>query len=260
MPDPVALVTGASSGIGTELARVFARHGHRLALAARRTDRLNALADEIAMAGGPRPLVVTVDLSQAEAVDLIADSLAREGLEPQFVVNNAGFGLAGAAASQSRARQLEMIDLNVRTLTDLSLRFADALERRQGGLMNVASVAGFLPGPQHAIYYATKAYVVSFTEALHQEWITRNIRVTTLCPGPVPSEFQAVAGTGNGVIETPMTTFADRVALEGYRGLMAGKRLVVPGFLNKLLVYGIGLVPHRLLLPQVAKRHSAGAR
>jgi short-subunit dehydrogenase len=260
MPDPVALVTGASSGIGTELARVFARHGHRLALAARRTDRMEALADEIAAGGGPRPLVVTVDLSQPDAGDRIAASLAREGLEAQFVVNNAGFGLAGPAASQPRARQLEMIDLNVRTLTDLSLRFADALERRQGGVLNVASVAGFLPGPQHAVYYATKAYVVSFTEALHQEWRTRNIRVTALCPGPVPTEFQEVAGTGNAVVETPMTTYADRVALAGYRGLMAGKRLVVPGFLNKLLAYGIGLVPHRLLLPQVAKRHSAGPR
>ncbi len=255
MPDPIALITGASSGIGAELARVFSQHGHRLALAARRTERLDAVAGEIEKAGLPRPLVLTVDLSAPDAGDSIEAALLREGLEPQYVVNNAGFGLAGAAQARPRERQLDMIDLNVRALTDLSLRFADALERHRGGLMNIASVAGFLPGPNHAVYYATKAYVVSFTEALHEEWRSRGIRVCTLCPGPVPTEFQKVAGTGNGVIETPMTTFADRVALEGYRGLMAGKRLVVPGFLNKLMVYGIGLVPHSVLLPQVAKRH-----
>lgn len=257
MPDPVALITGASSGIGSELARVFAGHGHRLVLAARRTDRLEVLASELAKAG-PRPLVLTVDLLAPDAGDVIAEALLREGLEPRFVVNNAGFGLAGHAATRPRERQLDMIDLNVRALTDLSLRFADTLERHRGGLMNIASVAGFLPGPNHAVYYATKAYVVSFTSALHEEWRGRGVRVCTLCPGPVPTEFQAVAGTGSGVVETPMTTFADRVALEGYRGLMAGKRLVVPGFLNKLMVYGIGLVPHAVLLPQVAKRHGPG--
>jgi short-subunit dehydrogenase len=257
MPEPVTLVTGASSGIGTELARVFARHGHRLVLAARRTDRLEALADDIAAGGSPRPLVLTIDLQARDAGEAIEAALVRDGLEPQYVVNNAGFGLAGPASSRPRGRLLDMIDLNVRALTDLSLRFADAMERQRGGLMNVASVAGFLPGPKHAVYYASKAYVVSLTEALHEEWRDRGIRVTALCPGPVPTEFQAVARTGDQVIQTPMTTYADRVALEGYRGLIAGKRLVVPGFLNKLLVYGIGLVPHGVLLPQVAKRHDS---
>jgi len=260
MPEPVALITGASSGIGTELVRVFARHGHRLVLAARRADRLEALAGEIARSGSPRPLVIGVDLSRTDGGDRIEAALADAGVEPQFVVNNAGFGLAGEAASQSRSRQLEMIDLNVRALTDLSLRFADALERHRGGLMNVASVAAFLPGPNHAVYYATKAYVLSFTEALHEEWRGRGVRVCALCPGPVPTEFQAVAGTGNEVLDTPMTTFADRVAQEGYAGLMAGRRLVVPGFLNKALVYGSGLLPHAVLLPAVAKRHGPGPR
>jgi short-subunit dehydrogenase len=260
MPEPVALITGASSGIGAELARVFSRHGHRLVLAARRTERLEALADELGKASGARPLVLTVDLSAPGAGDAIQTALLREQVEPQYVVNNAGFGLAGLAASRPRERQLDMIDLNVRALTDLSLRFADTLERHRGGLMNIASVAGFLPGPNHAVYYATKAYVVSFTTALHEEWRNRGIRVSTLCPGPVPTEFQDVAETGSHVVETPMTTLADRVAEEGYRGLMAGKRLVVPGFLNKLMVYGIGLVPHAVLLPQVAKRHGPGPR
>lgn len=260
MPEPVALITGASSGIGAELARVFARHRHRLVLAARRTERLEVLADDLAKTGGPRPLVLTVDLLHADAGDRIEEALAREGLEPQFVVNNAGFGLSGAAAAQSRVRQLHMIDLNVRALTDLSLRFAETMARQRGGLMNVASVAGFLPGPNHAVYYATKAYVVSLTEALHEEWRDRGIRVTTLCPGPVPTEFQEVARTGPGVLRTPMTTLADRVAEEAYRGFMAGKRRVVPGFLNKLLVHGIGFVPRKVLLPQVARRHGSEPR
>jgi uncharacterized protein len=260
MPEPVALITGASSGIGAELARVFARNGHRLVLAARRTERLEVLADELAKAGGPRPLVLTVDLLAPDAGDVIEAALHREGLEPQYVINNAGFGLAGPAAARPRERQLDMIDLNVRALTDLSLRFADAMERQRGGLMNVASVAGFLPGPKHAVYYATKAFVVSFSEALHFEWKRRNVRVTALCPGPVPTEFQAVADTPDGETVTLMTTYADRVAEEGYRGLMAGKRLVVPGFLNKLVVYGIGFVPHRLLLPIVAERQRRKGR
>ena len=260
MPEPVTLITGASSGIGAELARVFARNGHRLVLAARRTDRLESLADEIANTGGPRPLVLTVDLLQPDAGEAIEAALASAGLEAQFVVNNAGFGLAGPSASRPRERLLDMIDLNVRALTDLSLRFADAMERQRGGLLNVASVAGFLPGPKHAVYYATKAYVVSFTEALHFEWKRRGVRVTALCPGPVPTEFQAVADTPDGERKTLMTTYADQVAEEGYRGLIAGKRLVVPGFLNKLVVYGASFAPHALLLPIVAERQRRKGR
>lgn len=260
MPEPVALITGASSGIGAELARVFARNGHRLVLAARRTDRLEGLADELARNGGPRPLVLTIDLQEPDAGEAIEEAMAGAGLEAQYVVNNAGFGLAGPAASRPRERLLGMIDLNVRALTDLSLRFADAMERQRGGLLNVASVAGFLPGPKHAVYFATKAYVVSFTEALHHEWKRRNVRVTVLCPGPVPTEFQAVADTPDGERVTPMTTYADRVAEEGYRGLMAGKRLVVPGVLNKLAVYGTVFVPRVLLLPIVAERQRRKGR
>ena len=260
MPDPITLVTGASSGIGAELARVFARNGHRLVLVARRTERLEVLADEIAKGGGARPLVLTVDLQTRDAGDVIESALARAGLEPQFVVNNAGFGLAGPAASRPPAPQLDKNDHNLRAQTDHSLRYSDAKERQRGGLMNVASVAGFLPGPKHAVYYAGKAYVVSFTEALHYEWRRRNVRVTALCPGPVPTEFQAVADTPDGEQKTLMTTYADQVAEQGYRGLMAGKRLVVPGFLNKLVVYGTVFVPHALLLPLVAERQRRRGR
>ena len=191
---PVALITGASAGIGAELARVFARNGHELVLVARREDRLIALADEIAAAGRPRPAVLAIDLEQRDAVARIAAELASRGLEPAIVVNNAGFGLAGTAADLDRDEQLGMIDLNIRALTELSLAFVDSLARHRGGILNVASVAAFLPGPGMAVYYASKAYVLSFSEALHRELKPRGIRVTALCPGPVPTEFQARSG------------------------------------------------------------------
>ena len=181
---PVTVITGASSGIGAALARVFARNGHALALVARREDRLHALADEIAAAGGVKPLVIVADLQRGDAVRAIGDALAAQGAEPQFIVNNAGFGLVGSAASLDRDEQLAMIDLNIRALTDLSLGFVDSLARHRGGILNVGSMAGFLPGPGMAVYYATKAYVLSFSEALHSELKRRGVRVTRALPGP----------------------------------------------------------------------------
>ena len=252
---PITLLTGASSGIGTELARVFATHGHELVLVARRQDRLNALADEIAKAGRPRPVVLAADLEQRDAVAKIVAQLASLELEPNFVVNNAGFGLTGDAAKLDRNEQLAMIDLNVRTLTELSLTFVDSLSRHRGGLLNLASVAAFLPGPGMAVYYATKAYVLSFTEALHQEWAGRGIRVSALCPGPVPTEFQARASMelpgAASIIELP----ADRVAQIGYDGLMRGERVVVAGLGNKLAVSFMHFTPHALLLPLIDQRN-----
>jgi short-subunit dehydrogenase len=190
----VVVVTGASAGIGAALARVFAAHGHELVLIARRESKLDALADEIAAQGRPRPLVLAIDLAQPDAGARIKAELAAHGLEPEYIVNNAGFGLVGEAAQLDHAEQLAMIDLNIRSLTELSLAFADTLARLRGGLLNVSSVAGFIPGPGMAVYYASKAYVLSFTEALHHELARRGVRVTVLCPGPVPTEFQARAG------------------------------------------------------------------
>ncbi len=154
---PVTVITGASAGIGVALARVFAQQGHELALVARREDRLRALADEIAATGARRPMVIAVDLLKTGVARLIGEALAAQGAEPQFVVNNAGFGLVGLASARDRNEQLEMIDLNVRALTELSLAFVDNLARHRGGLLNVGSMAGFLPGPGMAVYYATKA-------------------------------------------------------------------------------------------------------
>jgi uncharacterized protein len=252
---PVTLLTGASSGIGSELARVFATNGHELVLVARREDRLNALADEIAKGGKPRPVVLVSDLELRDAAAKIATELASRGLEPNFVVNNAGFGLTGEAAKLDRNEQLAMIDLNVRALTELSLSYVDSLARHCGGLLNVASVAAFLPGPGMAIYYATKAYVLSFTEALHQEWAGRGIRVSALCPGPVPTEFQARAGTESPAAASIIELPADRVAQIGYDGLMRGERVVVAGLGNKLAVSFMHFTPHALLLPIIDRRN-----
>ncbi len=184
---PVTLISGASAGIGAELARVFAAHGHELVLVARRADRLAALAEEIAVSGRPRPAVLTADLERRDAVAGIIAELKSLGLEPANVVNNAGFGLIGPASALDRDQQLAMIDLNVRALTELSLAFVDSLERHRGGILNVASLAAFLPGPGMAVYYASKAYVLSFSEALHQELAGRGVRVTALCPVCWPS-------------------------------------------------------------------------
>src|SRR5664279_3107294 len=196
---PITVITGASAGIGVALARVFARHGHALALVARREDRLHALADEIAATGAPKPIVIVADLVQPGVAQHIGAVLTAQGAEPQYVVNNAGFGLIGVASSRDRDEQLSMIDLNMRVLTELSLAFVPSLERHKGGILNVGSVAGFLPGPGMAVYYATKAYVLSFSESLHTELKRRGVRVTVLCPGPVPTEFAARAGISEGL-------------------------------------------------------------
>jgi short-subunit dehydrogenase len=254
---PVTLITGASSGIGAALARVFARHGHALALVARRADRLDALADEIAAAGAARPLVIATDLAVPGAAARIGAALAAHDAEPQYLVNNAGFGLVGLAVSRDRDEQLAMIDLNMRALTELSLAFVDSLARHRGGVLNVGSLAGFLPGPGMAVYYASKAYVLSFSEALHSELKPRGVRVTVLCPGPVPTEFAARAGVSGGSLAPGLLTqSAEAVAEAGFRGLMAGRRTVVPGLAGKLVTLLIRLVPRRLLLRAVDSRQS----
>ena len=247
-PTPIALITGASAGIGAALANVFADHGHTLVLAARRAPQLKALADAIEERGHTRPHVVIIDLGQADAAARIEDELRERDLEPQFLVNNAGFGLMGLAADLDRQQQLAMIDLNVRVLTELSLRFVPSLTRHRGGILNVASVASFMPGPGMAVYHATKAYVLSFSEALHRELGSQGVRVTALCPGPVQTEFMAIAGIPDGMYANFLVRSAERVAQDGYDGLMRGRRVVVPGSTNKAAALLARLMPRRLVL------------
>jgi short-subunit dehydrogenase len=249
----VTLITGASAGIGTELARVFASNGHRVALVARRTDRLAALATEIAAKGGAAPIVIPCDLEQPDAGDKIAAALAAEGVEIEYLVNNAGFGLFGNAVELNRAEQLGIIAVNIRAMTDLVLRFSDQLIRNRGGILNVGSIAGFLPGPGMAVYYASKAYVLSFSEALRGELAPRGVRVTALCPGPVPSEFQARAGFEPGFDSAILNVSAADVASAGYRGLMANKRAVLPGLGIKMVPFMLRLFPRGFILAAVGR-------
>ena len=253
MTERVTLITGASAGIGTELARVFASKGHRLALVARRADRLATLAAEIAAAGGNAPIVIACDLEQPGAGEEIAAALAAAGVEVEFVVNNAGFGLFGHAIELDRAEQLGMIALNIRAMTDLSLRFSDQLVRHRGGVLNVGSIAGFLPGPGMAVYYASKAYVLSFTEALRAELGPRGVRVTVLCPGPVPSEFQIRAGFEPGFDSAILNVSAAAVARQAYQGLMGNKRAVLPGLGIKVVPFMLRLFPRGFILWAVAR-------
>jgi short-subunit dehydrogenase len=253
MTERISLITGASSGIGADLARVFAANGHRVALVARRGEELHKLAAEIVAAGGPSAIVIPCDLAADDAGDVIVKALAAESVEVEFLVNNAGFGLVGRAIKLDRNQQLDMIDVNVRALTDLSLRFADSVIRHRGGILNVGSIASFMPGPGMATYYATKAFVLSFTEALNAELTPSGVRVCALCPGPVPSGFQNRAGMQPGMMTTPIDVPAAEVARQGYQGLMNGKRIVLPGLVPKLLPFWVRLTPRAWVLAAIGK-------
>ena len=244
---PVTVITGASSGIGAALAHVFSAHGHEVVLVARREQALNAVAESVSAKGRPRPTVLRLDVARVDAAGDIAEALARRSLEPEIIVNNAGFGLLGTADKLDRAAQLAMIDVNVRALTELSLAFVESLARRKGGILNVASTAGFLPGPGMAVYYASKAYVVSFSQALHEELKPRGVRVTALCPGPVPTEFQARAGMARDFFPAFLVRSAEAVAEDAYRGLKRGRALVIPGLPNKLVPALAGILPQPIL-------------
>ena len=257
MTNKIALITGASAGIGYELAKLFAAAKHRVVLVARRADRLQTLADEIVSAGGEKPIIIACDLATPGAADSIAQTLKDEQVEIEYLVNNAGFGLLGSVFRLDRREQIAMIDLNVRALTDLCLCFADQLIRNKGGILNVGSLAGFLPGPRMAIYYASKAFVVSFSEAIHTEFRKQGVRVTVLCPGPVPTEFQARAGMAPGMNNEVMNVSAVKVAKQGFDGLMAGKRLVIPGAGMTMVPLVLRFVPKAALLKLIYKTQNA---
>ncbi len=253
MTERVTLITGASSGIGLELTRIFAAKGHTCVLVARRADRLSELAEIVAATGARKPVAIACDLAAEGAIARLVEDVAALGFEVEILVNNAGFGLAGAALTLDRAQQLEVIDLNVRALTDLTLRFADSIIRHRGGILNVASIAAFLPGPGMAVYYATKAFVLSFTEAMRAELRKSGVRVTALCPGPVPTEFQSRAGFVPGMDSKLLKVSAVDVARAGYEGLMANRRVVLPGFAVRSIPLLLRFVPRAWVLAAVAK-------
>ena len=249
----IALVTGASGGIGADLARIFAREGHDLALVARSRDKLEALADEIAATGRPRPLVIALDLAAADGPAAVAAALAQANATAKFLVNNAGFGLSGPAMALDREEQLGMVDLNIRALVELTLRLAPQLVVGKGRILNVASVAAFLPGPGFAVYFASKAFVLSFSQALSQELKPAGVGVTALCPGATATGFQARAGFTTAMAPDAATMTSMKVAEAGFAGMMAGRRVVVPGQLNKFAAGCASFAPRAWLLPVMAR-------
>jgi uncharacterized protein len=239
----IALVTGASAGLGVEFARQLSRRGYSLVLVARRKDRLDQLAGEL---GNARP--VAIDLSKSTAVDNLMADLEDNGEDVDLLVNNAGFGLIGNFAELDSRRERQMIDLNVGALSDLCRAVAPSMiERGTGGIINVASIAAFQPGPKMAVYFATKAFVLSLTEALHEELRPHGVKVSCLCPGPTRTEFGEVAGfAGNATFDRIAMNARDVVEI-GLKGLEANRAVVIPGWMNKLTAASTRFAPRSVV-------------
>ena len=239
-PLPATLITGASAGLGVEFAKQCAARGDEVILVARRTDRLEKLAGDI----GGKAHVITADLSEpGAATKLIAEVTAR-GMWVQTLINNAGFGLRGRFDELPLDRQLEMIDLNIRALTNLAFVVINDMVRQGGGsILNVASTAAFQPGPNMGVYFATKAYVLSFTEALHEEWKDRGIKVSALCPGPTRTEFGDVAGINSLGSFDRLAMEAAPVVTAGLEGLQRNQAVVIPGMTNKIGAWSTRFAP-----------------
>lgn len=248
MSRPVTLITGASSGLGAEFARQCAKRGDELVLVARRKGRLDALAAKL----GGKAHVLAADLAEAGAPSRLLADLGQRGLRTQTLINNAGFGLAGRFEALPLERQREMIDLNMGALVELThLVLPSMIERRQGGILNLASTGAFQAGPGFAIYFATKAFVLSFTEALHQELKASGVRVTALCPGPTRTEFGAVAGVTSERFDR-FSADPEGVVSAGLEGLDANKAVVIPGLANKISAQSSRIIPRALMRRIVA--------
>ncbi len=234
-----AVITGASGGIGLELARVFAREGYKLVLIARSAGKLNQLAEELKANHNTQVRVIAKDLTSITAPQEIFDTLTSDGVQVDVLINNAGFASFGHFATETQLEdELQMMQLNMVTLTLLTKLFVKPMvERRSGQIMNVASTASFQPGPLMAVYYATKAYVLSFSEAIARELDGTGVTVTALCPGPTESGFQERAAMQDSKLISnatlPVMTSA-AVAEQAYKALIAGKTIIIPGFMNKL--------------------------
>jgi short-subunit dehydrogenase len=258
---PGALITGASSGIGYELAKVLAREGHDLALVARSGDLLEALAETLRADYGVRAEVLVADLAEPGAPDEVCERLEAAGFRTDVLVNNAGFGSMGPFWEADAGSQLDMVQVNVTALVHLTrLILPGMVERSAGRIMNVASTAAFQPGPLMAVYFASKAFVLSFTEALDEELRGTGVSVTALCPGPVPTGFQKRAGMSKAPIGGRMVTGdAAEVARIGYQGMMKGRRIVIPGRINRVGSFLPRLLP-RAVAPRIVIRMTRARR
>ena len=245
-----ALITGASSGIGLELSKIFARDGWRLILSARNRQALDKLASEVKSTHKTETCVIPADLARPEAPRQLFDSVEQTGWQVDALVNNAGFGVHGDFAKTDLHKELDMLQVNIVSLTELTKYFLiPMVARRSGKILNVASTAGFQAGPYMAAYFASKAYVLSFSEAIAHELEGSGVSVTALCPGPTESGFSDTAAAGNaGMFKgaTNLPTAAD-VAKFGYEALMDGKRVAIHGFKNNLLIFTNRLAPRKMV-------------
>ncbi len=250
MTQPVAVVTGASAGLGVEFARQLSARGHRLVLVARRKERLDELAAEL---GNAR--AVELDLSQPGAAGALMADVIRHGEAVRVLVNNAGFGLAGPFAELDGRRQREMIDLNCGALEELARAVLPGMiDRRAGSILNVASTAAFQPGPGMAVYFATKAFVLSFSEALHDEVKRHNVKVSCLCPGPTRTEFRSVSGFDPKGRLGKLSADSVSVVRAGLNGLDQNRAVVVPGLSNKLISQAHRFLPRAVMRRAVRMR------
>ena len=260
-PDSTALVTGASSGIGSDIARSLAKRGHGLALVARRTERLDSLAEELRSAHGVRVETLGADLGETAARDELRGRIEELGLTVEILINNAGFGTGGRFHELDPERELEMVRLNVEAVVALCTFYVpDMVRRSRGAVLNVASTAAFQPLPRQATYSASKAFVLSFTDALHADLRGTGVSAAALCPGPVKTEFVDTAGLEDAAEGLPemFWTDSDFVAEQGVRALERGRRVVVPGRFNQAGALGGQHAPRSLLLRFVNRVNPIG--
>jgi len=249
-----ALVTGASAGLGRDFARLFAADGHDVVLVARRRARLEELAGELERAHHVKTHVIAADLTDPTAPGAIAEALTGAGTDIEFLVNNAGFGSNGRFVEQSRQRELDMVSVNVSALLALTHLFLPAMiERGRGRILNIGSTAGFQPGPFMATYYASKAFVNHFSEAIAHEVAGTGVTVTVSCPGPVATEFGEVSGNGKSRLFKSGVASSDAIARQAYAAMMKGKRMVVHGFTAKAGVQALRISP-RAAIQRIAAR------
>jgi short-subunit dehydrogenase len=241
------LITGASGGIGYELAKLFARDSHNLVLVARSADKLGQVATELRVRG-VTVKTIALDLAAPPAPKFLFDQLQREGVVVDILVNNAGYGVYGDFAQMPEPEILGQLDLNIRALTELTRLFLPLmLARRSGRIMNVASTAGFQPGPLMAVYYATKAYVISFSEAIANELRNSGVTVTCFCPGATHTGFAARAGVEKSRLFKVGAMSAQKVALDGYRAVMEGRTLAISGTRNWLVAQSTRFAPRKMV-------------
>jgi len=253
-----ALVTGASMGIGVDLAECFARDGYDLILAARSETALNAVAGRLSTAYGVKAAVFAVDLGEQGGGLRLAQAIKAAGLTVDVLVNNAGFGKAGEFAGSEIGLQLGMIDLNVRALVELThVYWPNMLAENRGGVLNVASMAAFVPGPLMAVYYASKAFVLSFSEALWEEARSTGVHVSCLCPGATKSKFRERAGTGSTRLgQTAVVMDSMPVAEAGYAGFLKNQAVVITGKGNQRTVRMVPFLPRKVVLKMVRNMQS----